>query len=94
MKTPLTFLLSLTFLFLFGCSDSEDTHEVEKYYYDSGELEMENHIKDGGIVVNKKYWKNGKLRYITHYKNDEHDGLKSEWYETGQRKKQTYWKNK
>ena len=47
MKTkPLTFLLSLTFLFLFSGSVFGQ-EEVKKEYYDSGELRWETHYKNG-----------------------------------------------
>ena len=47
MKTkPLTFLLSLTFLFLFNGS-VYGQEEVKKKYYPNGKLNMETHYKDG-----------------------------------------------
>ena len=46
-KTKLTFVLSLTFLFLFsGCSFDEDS-EVKKEYWDNGQLKTETHYKNG-----------------------------------------------
>ena len=48
MKTKsLTFLLSLTFLFLFGGSVSGQETEVKKEYWKNGELKSETHYKDG-----------------------------------------------
>ena len=48
MKTkPLTFLLALTFLFLFSGSVYGQKTEVKKEFYDSGELKSEIHYKDG-----------------------------------------------
>ncbi len=46
MKPPLTFLLLLTFLFLFSGS-VYGQEEVKKEYYDNGKLKVETHYKDG-----------------------------------------------
>jgi hypothetical protein len=48
MKTKqLTFLLALTFLFLFSGSAFGQETEVKKTYWDNGNLESEIHYKDG-----------------------------------------------
>ncbi|MDP6426377.1 MAG: hypothetical protein QF443_05275 [Dehalococcoidia bacterium] len=48
MKTkPLTFLLALTFLFLFSGSVFGQETEVKKEYWDNGKLRSEEHYKDG-----------------------------------------------
>ena len=62
MKTPVTFLLSLTFLFLF-----------------SGSVYGQEEVKKG-------YWDNGKLKKDTHYKGGKLEGLKTIWYESGEKK--------
>ena len=46
MKTPLTSLLSLTFLVLFSGS-VYGQEEVKKEYYDNGKLKRETHYKNG-----------------------------------------------
>jgi hypothetical protein len=46
MNKPLTFLLSLTFLFLFSGS-VYGQEEVKKEYLDKGKLKIEIHWKDG-----------------------------------------------
>ena len=46
MKTKLTFLLSLTFLFLFSGS-VYGQEEVKKEYWDNGKLKKETHYKNG-----------------------------------------------
>ena len=46
MKTKLTFLLSLTFLFLFSGSVFGQ-EEVKKEYWDNGKLRSEFHYKNG-----------------------------------------------
>ena len=46
MKTPLTFLLALTFLFLFSGSVYGDEPVVKKEYWDNGKLKSETHYKD------------------------------------------------
>jgi antitoxin component YwqK of YwqJK toxin-antitoxin module len=82
MKTPLTFLLSLTFLFLFsGCGE-----EVKKEFYESGKLLSETHYKNGeeeGLVT---YWyENGGKWWVSHYKNGVQDGVRTEWDEDGKK---------
>ena len=48
MKTkPITFLLSLSFLFLFSGSVYGEEPEVQRLYYDSGKLKFETHFKNG-----------------------------------------------
>ena len=44
---PLTFLLSLTFLFLFSGSVYGDESEVKKDYWDNGNLKIQTHYKNG-----------------------------------------------
>ena len=46
MKTPLTFLLSLTFLFLFSGS-VYGQEEVKKEYWDNGNLTFQGNFVDG-----------------------------------------------
>jgi len=76
MKTkPLTFLLSLTFLFLFSGSVFGQ-EEVKKEYWDNGKLKSEIHYKNGekdGLETNWDY--RGEKDYETHWKNGEKDGL-------------------
>ena len=47
MKPKLTFLLSLTFLFLFGGSVYGEELEVKKSNWDNGKLKIETHYKNG-----------------------------------------------
>jgi hypothetical protein len=47
MKTSLTFLLSLTFLFLFSGSVHGEELQVKKTYWDKGKLKIETHYKNG-----------------------------------------------
>ena len=54
---PLTFLLSLTFLFLF--SDSSvvfGQEEVKKEYYENGKLKSETHYKNGKFEGLSTFW--------------------------------------
>jgi hypothetical protein len=62
MNKKLTFLLSLTFLFLFSGSVS------------------------GQEEVKKEYWDNGKLKGDIHWKDGEKEGLKTLWFESGEKK--------
>ena len=62
MNKKLTFLLALTFLFLF-----------------SGSVYGEEEVK-------KEYWGNGKLKSDIHWKDGEKEGLKTLWFESGEKK--------
>ena len=82
MKTkPITFILSLTFLFLFSGSVYGEEPEVKMEYYDSGKLKNESHFKNGQQEGLKTGWyESGKKESEFHYKNGkEKDSLK-EWY--------------
>jgi len=57
MKTkPLTFLLALTFLFLFSGSVFGQETEVKKEYWDNGKLKIETHWKNGKQEDNNRCW--------------------------------------
>ena len=70
MKTkPLTFLLVLTFLFLFSGSVYGD-EEVKKEYFDNGKLKTETHYKNGKKDGVETWWyESGGKSSETHYKN-------------------------
>ena len=56
MKTkPLTFLLALTFLFLFSGSVYGE-EEVKKEYWDNGKLKKDTHYKDGKLEGLETIW--------------------------------------
>ena len=74
MKTKLTFLLSLTFLFLFSGS-VYGQEEVKKEYYDSGKLRSVFHYKNGKPEGLETWWyESGKKLLETHYKNGKKEG--------------------
>ena len=77
MKSKLTFLLALTFLFLFSGS-VYGQEEVKKEYWDNGKLKSETHYKDGKKEGLKTYWdKNGIKTGETPYKNGKLEGLET-----------------
>ena len=83
MNKPLTFLLALTFLFLFSGS-VYGQEEVKKEYWDNGKLKSETHYKNGENDGPKTVWyKSGKKKYLKHYKNGIENGLRKEWDEDG-----------
>ena len=86
MKTKkLTFLLALTFLFLFSGS-VYGQEEVKKEYYDSGKLKIEFHYKNGKQEgLKTSWWKNGRNKYTRHYKNGIENGVRTEWDEDGKK---------
>jgi len=54
---PLTFMLSLTFLFLFSGLVSGEEPEVKKKYWDNGKLRSEKHYKNGKLEGLRTGWK-------------------------------------
>ena len=97
MKTSLTLLLSLTFLFLFSGSVYggviDDTFESFNEIIDK--LFSKKHQKksgwDGdkhdplGLIpgVRREYWENGEIRTISHFKDGEKDGLETTYDKSG-----------
>ena len=92
MKTKLTFLLALTFLFLFSGSVYGEELEVEKRYWDNGNLMVErSHYGNEGL---KTWWyRTGEKESETHYKNGEIEGLATWWYKNGRKKYSQRYKN-
>jgi antitoxin component YwqK of YwqJK toxin-antitoxin module len=90
MKTPLTFLLSLTFLFLFsGCGG-----EVKREFYESGKLLSETPYKNGkaeGLATS--WYETGEKMEETLYKNGQREGLETHWYKTGEKHNEYPYKN-
>ena len=83
MKTKLTFLLVLTFLFLFGCSDSGE-EEVKKRHWDNGKLQSETHYKNRKREGLATWWyRNGNKETERHFKNGIENGVRKEWDEDG-----------
>tara|TARA_B100001123_G_C14936631_1_gene877939 strand:+ start:57 stop:431 length:375 start_codon:yes stop_codon:yes gene_type:complete len=106
MKTKLTFLLSLTFLFLFGGSVFGQETEVKKEYWDNGKLKSEIHIKNGKVEgIQTSWYENGKKIRETHYKNGKKsidtvnkyakgEKLNTEWYRSGEEPKKDLLRSK
>ena len=83
---PLTFLLALTFLFLFSGSVYGDEPEVKKKYRKNGKLQSETHWKDGEREGLKTFWyKTGKKKYTKHFKDGIENGIRKEWDENGKK---------
>ena len=66
MNKSLTFILSITFLFLVGCSGNGEEPEVKKEFYDNGKLLSEFHIKNGKEEGLGTWWyESGRKKYKT-----------------------------
>ena len=80
MKTKsLTFLLALTFLFLFSGS-VYGQEEVKKEYWDNGKLKSESHYKDGNLDGRKTDWyEDGKVKSVGYYDNDKLEAKREFW---------------
>ena len=83
MKPKLTFLLALTFLFLFSGSVYAK-EEVKREYWGKGKLYKEIHYKNGKREGLKTGWyESGEKWYEENYKNGKKEGLENGWYESG-----------
>ena len=100
MKTKLTFLLSLTFLFLFSGSVYGD-EPVDKQYWDDGKLKWETYYdeeREKGLGVG--WYKSGKKEVEVHYNVSQEgeqlslkeDGQLNTWYKNGNRKSMGFYK--
>ena len=83
-----TFLLSLTFLFLFSGS-VYGQEEVKKEYWGNGKLKSKTTHNGLGSV----WYESGKKKIERLYKNGEKDGLETHWYESGEKEIEVHFKN-
>ena len=94
MNKPLTFLLSLTFLFLFSGSVYGEESEVKRKYWKNGKLKSEIHYKSRKREgLSARWHKNGNKQFETHYKNGKKEGLETWWYESGAKLKELHFEN-
>jgi hypothetical protein len=90
---PLTFLLALTFLFLF-CGSVFGQEEVKKEYHDNGKLKSEVPLKNGIPEGTWTYYYNsGEKYYEITYKNGIKEGLVTGWYRSGKKMYEYHNKN-
>ena len=93
MKIKLTFLLALSFLFLFSGS-VYGKEEVKREYWGKGKLYKEIHYKNGKREGLQTTWyESGGKKQEQRYKNDKLEGLLTEWYESGKKKSTRHYKN-
>jgi antitoxin component YwqK of YwqJK toxin-antitoxin module len=86
MKKPLTYILSLTFLFLFSGS-VYGKEEVKIEYWGKGKLYKEIHYNNGKREGLKTGWyESGEKWYEEHYKNAKKEGLETARYKNGRKK--------
>lgn len=103
LKTPLTLLLTLTFLFLFsGPVYGEEEPEISNKYWDNGKLKWKN-IYDfkNGKMLSIGWFESGNKEVEVHYKLPK-EGIKSPliqdgelnlWYENGNRRSTEFYNN-
>ena len=93
MNKSLTFLLALTFLFLFSGSVYGE-EEVKRKYWGKGKLYKEIHYKNGKREGLTTWWyASGEKDREIHYKNGKREGLKTGWYESGEKWYEEHYKN-
>ena len=81
-------------LFLWGCSESQPTSEVQKSYFPSGKIReirlVRNGVRQG---LQTAFWENGKKRFEYTAVNDAYEGELKEWAENGQLFHLAHYKN-
>ena len=91
---PLTFLLSITFLFLFSGSVFGGEQEVKKEYWDNGKVKSETHFKNGKKEGLETSWfENGEKMSESYYKDGKIEGLHTVWFENGKKKSIKHYKD-
>ena len=85
MKKSLTFILTLTFLFLFSGIVFGEELIVTKKYSDNGKIQTVSYYKNGkkdGLET--KVWsRSGRKISIQYFKNGKEHGLRKEWNSDG-----------
>tara|TARA_B100000676_G_scaffold189672_1_gene186499 strand:- start:692 stop:982 length:291 start_codon:yes stop_codon:yes gene_type:complete len=93
MNKPLTFLLALTFLFLFSVF-ALGQKTVKKKYYDNRNLKRETHFKNRKRDGPEIRWYPSGIKFIeTHYKDGKKEGLWTYWYADGTKEREESYKN-
>jgi len=86
MKTkPLTFLLSLTFLFLFSGSVFGQ-EEVKKEYWENGKLRSETHYKNGKEDGLSTFWYESGEKRVEHFFKNGKLERRMEYHKNGKKK--------
>ncbi len=81
----ITFLLTLSFLFLFtGLASGEDIN-LEPTYWDNGNLKSKFQLDENGDGLVTEWYESGGKKYTTHYKNGIEDGFRTEWSKDGKK---------
>ena len=83
----LTFLLLLTFMFLFAGSLYGEEPEVKREYWDNGKLKSEVHYNGLGAF----WYRSGNKLSETPLKNGKGEGLETIWYESGKKKSEKHY---
>ena len=82
MNKSLTFILSITFLFLVGCSGNGKEEGLGAWWYESGRKKYKTHYKNGKQEgLETKWYENGGKQYEKTQKNGKQDGIRKEWDE-------------
>ena len=93
MNKPLTFLLSITFLFLFS-GFVYGGEEVKREYWGKGKLYKEIYYKNGKREGLKTGWyESGGKNYEVLLKNGKKEGLETTWYKNRIKKYSQRYKN-
>jgi antitoxin component YwqK of YwqJK toxin-antitoxin module len=109
MKTKqLTFLLSLTFMFLVGCGEEVqrefndngkilviDEEEFKPVWYESGKKRSESYYTNGGedgLITQTFWYETGEKSDELNFKDNQIDGLQTSWYKNGNKQTELQWK--
>ena len=73
--------------------DDERVDGISKCWYDTGELRVEMTWKDGELLLETHWGKNGVKTVRYTWKNDKLDGLQTRWYKNGQKEYEKNYKD-
>jgi antitoxin component YwqK of YwqJK toxin-antitoxin module len=94
MNKKLTFLLSLTFLFLFSGSVYGEEPEIKREYWGKGKLYKEIYFKNKKREGLTTWWyASGVNNYEVLFKNGKKEKLETTWYKNGRKKLFQRYKN-
>jgi len=87
-------LVSLSIFCSSVCCQPIPENDIEKTYYDNGQVAEEWHFKDGKRNgIRRSYYENGQIQDEWNYKDGKKNGIRRSYYENGQLKDDKFYKD-
>ncbi len=92
MKKNKLIIITIITNFIFSCVNNEDSKNLEKSFYDSGELKIEYELINDTIKNGfyKEFYKNGEISYQVEFKKNKEHGWASWYYQNGKLQGQVF----